>query len=208
MKTIRRTSLIISTIAVTGLAAFGAVAQGGAASDPQAVKAGVYTADAYHSQVIFSVSHLGLTPFSGFFSGAAGTLTLDPAKPAASKLNVSVQINTLDTTVSKLTDELKGDQWLDAAKYATATFTSTSVKVTGKTDAEIVGNLTLHGVTKPITLKAHFIAAGENPFNKAYTTGFSATGSFKRSDFGLTTYLPAIGDEVQLKIAGAFELKQ
>jgi len=71
--------------------------------------------------------------------------------------------------------------------------------------ATITGNLTLHGVTKPVVLHVRFIGAGVNPIDKAYTVGFEATGTIKRSDFGVTTYLPAVGDEVQLSIAGAFE---
>ncbi len=69
----------------------------------------------------------------------------------------------------------------------------------------MIGNLTLHGVTKPVVLEVHFIGAGINPIDKAYTVGFEATATIKRSDFGVTTYVPAIGDEVQLNIAGAFE---
>lgn len=208
MKNIRRNSLLVASVLAAGIVGFGAAAQSVSSSDPNRVKAGTYSIDPNHSQVIFSVSHFGFTDFSGFLSGAAGSLSIDPAKPAASKLNVSVQVASLTTNVAPLSDELKGDKWLDAAKFDTATFKSTSVKMTGTNQADITGDLTIHGITKPTTLKAHFVGAGTNPLNKMFTAGFSATGRFKRSDYGVKMFLPLIGDDVDLKIAGSFELKQ
>lgn len=207
MKSIRRNSLFVASVLAAGIVGFGAAAQSVSSSDPHMVKAGTYSIDPNHSQVIFSVSHFGFTDFSGFLSGAAGSLSIDPAKPAASKLNVSVQVASLTTNVAQLSDELKGDKWLDAATFDTATFKSTNVKMTGNNSAEITGDLTLHGITKPTTLKAHFVGAGANPLNKMFTAGFSATGQFKRSDYGVKMFLPLIGDDVDLKIAGSFELK-
>lgn len=176
-------------------------------ADPAAVKAGAYKVDAYHTQVGFSISHFGFTDYSGLFSGATGTLQLDAANPGASKLAVAIPVQSIQTTVPKLTEELKGEKWFDAAKYPTASFTSTQVVRTGADTATIVGELTLHGVTKPVTLKAHLVGSGVNPLSKAVTAGFSATGVIKRSEFGVSQYLPLIGDEVQLTIAGAFELQ-
>jgi polyisoprenoid-binding protein YceI len=184
-----------------------ALAQQVASPDPASVKAGTYKIDPYHTQAGFSVSHFGFTNFSGVFSGASGSLVLDPAKPSAAKLQVAIPIQSVQTTVAKLDEELKGDQWFDAAKFPTATFTSTRVALSGKDTATIAGNLTLHGVTKAITLQAHFIGAGVNPLDKAFTAGFEATGTIKRSDFGVKTYVPLVGDDVHLTIAGAFELQ-
>jgi len=167
-------------------------------------KPGSYKVDSYHTQVGFSISHFGFTNYSGLFSGATGSLQLDPAKLGTSKLDISIPVDSVTTTVSKLTDELKGDQWFDTTKFPQATFVSTRVVPTAG-GATVTGNLTLHGVTKPVVLHVRFIGAGVNPIDKAYTVGFEATGTIKRSDFGVTTYLPAVGDEVQLSIAGAFE---
>ena len=175
--------------------------------DPATVKAGTYKVEPYHTQVAFSLSHFGLTEYSGFFSGASGTLTLDPGKPAADKLDVTIPVDSVLTTVPKLTGELKGDKWFDAAKYPTAEFVSTKVTLAGKASAIINGTLTLHGVTKPVSLKAHLVGAGLNPIDKAYTVGFSASGTIKRSQFGISAYVPYVGDDVRLTIAGAFELK-
>jgi polyisoprenoid-binding protein YceI len=171
------------------------------------VKAGTYKVESYHTQVGFSLSHFGFTHYSGLFSGATGSLRLDPANPAASKLDVTIPVQSIQTTVPVLTEELKGNKWFDAAKFPQATFTSTKVEFSPQGEGTITGNLTLHGVTKPIVLRAHLVGAGVNPINKAYTVGFDASGTIKRSDFGVSMYAPALGDEVRLSIAGAFELE-
>ena len=167
-------------------------------------KPGSYKVESYHTQVGFSISHFGFTNYSGLFSGATGSLQLDPAKLGTSKLDISIPVDSVTTTVSMLTDELKGDKWFDTAKFPKAAFVSTQVVPTAE-GATVTGNLTLHGITKPVVLHVRFIGAGVNPIDKAYTVGFEATGTIKRSDFGVTTYLPVVGDEVQLSIAGAFE---
>jgi len=184
-----------------------AMAQQVSSKDPSAVKAGSYKVEPYHTQIGFTISHFGFSDFSGFFSGASGTLTLDPAKAGISKLDVSVPVQSVLTTVSVLDDQLKGDKWFDTGKFPNATFVSTSVTKTGADTATIVGNLTLHGVTKPATLKVHLVGSGVNPLDKSFTVGFEATGVIQRSAFGVTQYLPLLGDDVTLKIAGAFVLQ-
>lgn len=185
-----------------------AMAQQVSSKDPEAVKAGNYKVEPFHTQVGFSISHFGFSNFSGFFSGASGTLQYDPSKVSLSKLDVSIPVQSILTTVPPLNEQLKGEQWFDSAKFPAATFTSTKVTSTGKGAVTIVGDLTLHGVTKPVTLKAHLVGSGINPLNKIFTVGFEATGVIKRSDFEIKQYLPLVGDEVQLTIAGAFELPQ
>lgn len=176
--------------------------------DPATVKPGTYRVEPYHTQVTFTLSHFGLSEFSGFFSGASGVLKLDPANPAGDRLDVTIPVDSVLTTVPKLTGELKGEKWFDAAKYPVAEFKSTKITLAGAAGAVISGTLTLHGVTKPITLKAHLVGAGVNPIDKAYTVGFAASGTIKRSQFGVSAYIPYVGDDVHLTIAGAFELQQ
>ncbi|QYE36331.1 YceI family protein [Polymorphobacter sp. PAMC 29334] len=180
------------------------LAQQVASTSPASVKAGTYSVEPGHTQVTFSVSHFGFTEYSGVFSGASGSLRIDPASPAAAKLDVSMPVGTVQTTSAKLDGELKGDQWFDAAKFPTATFDSTKVTSEGPGRATIAGNLTLHGVTRPVILQAQFVGAGVNPLDKSETIGFSATGTIRRSEFGVTKYVPLVGDEVKLSIAGAF----
>jgi len=179
-----------------------------ASTNPGAVKAGTYKVDPYHTQVVFSISHFGFTDYSGFFSGASGSLKLDPNKISATKLRVTIPVTSIETTVPILTQQLKGTAWFDVAKFPDATFTSTKVTETGTTTALITGSLTLHGITKLETLRAQLVGSGVNPLNKVFTVGFRATGEIERSDFGIRTYLPALGNEVTLSIAGNFELAQ
>ena len=174
-------------------------------TDPARVQSGTYAIEPGHTQVGFSLLHFGFTYYSGLFSNVSGTLELNSKMPTASKLSVTIPVASVQTTSDKLTDELKSDQWFDAVKFPNATFVSTDVKRTGKDDAIVTGNLTLHGVTKPETLKVHFVGAGINPMDKNYTTGFEATATIKRSDFGVKMYVPYVGDDVTLRIAGAFE---
>jgi polyisoprenoid-binding protein YceI len=171
------------------------------------VKAGTYKVDSYHTQVGFSLSHFGFTNYAGLFAGGTGSLQLDPTHLTAAKLEVTIPVESITTTVPRLTDELKGAQWFDTAKFPSATFTSTKVVSSSNGETTITGNLTLHGVTRPVVLHAHLIGAGVNPIDKAYTVGFEATTTIKRSEFGVSTYVPAVGDDVQLTIAGAFELQ-
>ena len=173
--------------------------------EPAKVEAGSYKVDPNHTEVVFGVSHLGFTTYYGSFSNASGTLDLDPAKPDSSKLDVTVKTGSVMVPSAKLLDELKSDQWLDATQFPDASFKSTKVTKTGATTATVAGDFTLHGVTKPITLSVTYMNAGPNPISKAYTAGFEAKGKIMRSDFGVKTYLPLIGDEVDLMISGSFE---
>lgn len=173
--------------------------------DPAQIQAGTYAVDPNHTQVGWRVSHMGFSNYAGGFSDVSGTLELQPKNPAASKLSVKIPVASVTTTSAKLTDELKGDQWLDAAKFPDMTFVSTKVVPAGKDHAKVTGDLTLHGVTKPVTLDVTLVGAGVNPLSKTYTVGFEATGTLKRSEFGVKTYVPLIGDELHLTIAGAFE---
>jgi polyisoprenoid-binding protein YceI len=173
--------------------------------DPAAVRPGVYTVEPSHTRVLFRVSHMGFTTYFGEFTGASGRLTLDPTHPGASALEVSVPVANITTTNATLDGELKSAQWLDAGAYPTMTFRSTSITPTGPSTAEVAGDLTLHGVTRPVVLKAKFNAGGVNMLDHAYTVGFEVTGEIRRSDFGVKTYVPLIGDDVGLIISAAFE---
>jgi polyisoprenoid-binding protein YceI len=170
------------------------------------VTAGTYQVEPRHTQVGFSVLHFGFTYYSGVFSHVSGMLKLDTAHPAASKLDVTIPINSVQTTSAELDGKLKGAQWFDAAKDPTATFVSTKVIPTGANTARVEGKLTIHGVTEPETLSVKLIGAGINPADNTYTVGFEAIGMIKRSQFGVNRYVPLVGDDVSLRIAGAFVL--
>jgi polyisoprenoid-binding protein YceI len=172
---------------------------------PADVKAGTYAVEPAHTQVTFSVSHMGISPFAGTFSGASGSMTLDPNKLSATKLSVTIPVTSIQTTSDKLTEELRSADWLDAAKFPTATFVATSVTPRGPDAAAIDGTLTLHGVSKPITIMARFFGAAQNPMSKKDSIGFLGRALIKRSDFGVSKYVPVVSDETVLVINAAFE---
>ncbi len=203
MKSILASGLLALLVATP--VATSALAQTPPTRDPAQIQAGTYAVDPGHTQVGWRVSHMGFSNYAGGFSDVSGTLELQPKNPAAAKLSVKIPVASVTTTSAKLTDELKGDQWLDAAKFPDMTFVSTKVVPAGKDHAKVTGDLTLHGVTKPVTLDVTLVGAGVNPLSKKVTVGFEATGTLKRSEFGVKTYVPLIGDELHLTIAGAFE---
>lgn len=200
-----RTLLASAALLASLIALPQAYAQKGGTPDPKAVQAGSYAVEPYHTQVGFTLLHMGFTDFSGFFSQASGTLTLDPAHIDATKLDVTLPIASVQTTVSKLDGELKGADWFDADKFPTAHFVSTRIVRIGASMASITGDLTLHGVTRPITFKARLIGSGVNPLDKKETVGFEGNAMISRSAFGVSRYVPLVGDSVTLHIAAAFE---
>jgi polyisoprenoid-binding protein YceI len=148
---------------------------------------------------------MGFTNNMGVIAQPTGTLTLDKANPAASKVSIDVPIANLTTGIPALNEHLAKAEFFDVAKFPKATFVSTSVKTDGPTGATITGNLTIKGITKPVTLDAEFYGAGANPMNKKENVGFIATGTIKRSDFGMGMAVPVVGDAVELKIIAAFQ---
>jgi polyisoprenoid-binding protein YceI len=178
--------------------------------DISKVTGGSYASDASHSLVGWRVNHFGFNDYFGLFGDAKGTLTLDKANPAASKVDISIPVSKVITASAGLTDHLLrggkdgGKPDFFGPSPADARFVSTSVQPRGQM-AMITGNLTLNGVTKPVTLHAHLSGAGTNMFNKKETVGFHAKASIKRSEFGMGYGLAAVSDKVDLDISVAFE---
>jgi polyisoprenoid-binding protein YceI len=174
--------------------------------DPKRVTAGTYTTDPFHTLVGWRVNHMGFNDYFGQFGDVKGTLILDPAAPTKAKLDVTIPIASLTTVNAKLTEHLSGPDFFDTAKFPEARFVSTSVKVQG-TKAEIAGNLTIKGITKPITLHASFVGAGKGVAQAGGkdTVGFHATGMVRRGDYGMAYGLPLVPDPIQLDLSVAFE---
>lgn len=202
MPKIHATLIVAAALAV----AVPAIAQAPMPGAPVAarVTAGSYKVDANHTQVVWTVNHLGFSPLSGAFGASGGTLEIDPARPSAAKVTVTFNVADMSTTAAAFTRHLSSADFFEVAKFPAATFTSTSVQPSGD-GAKITGNLTIKGVTKAVTLDAKLFGAGESPMNKKLQVGFSATTRIKRSDFGLGYALPMVGDDVDLRIAAAFE---
>ncbi len=203
----RRTALfaafgLIATLAAAPLAV---QAQAALTNTPAEVQAGAYRFEPGHSKITWSVTHFGYSTYAGQFPRLEGTLTLDPRDVGKSVVDVTINTAAVGTLDEALDKHLKTPDFLDVEKFPTATFKSTSVKKTGERTADITGDLTLHGVTKPVVVKATFNQAGANPMSKIYTLGFDAKAVIKRSDFGISTYVPAISDEVTLVIGAELQ---
>ena len=201
--------LISATATAVALAAAVAFSPAGPAlaqvtTSPAAVQAGTYKLDPAHGKITWSITHFGFSTYIGQFSHVDATLKVDPKAPAAAAVDVTIDANSLGTLNSALDTHLKSKDFLDVATFPSATFKSTKVTLTGEKTADITGDLTLHGVTKPVVVHAAFNQAGTSPANRKYTVGFSGKALIKRSDFGIKTYVPAISDEVTLQIESEF----
>lgn len=157
--------------------------------------------DKAHSEVDFSILHLSLTNIHGRFGNIGGKVVLNEADITKSSVNVTIDVTTVDTGVPQRDADLKSDHFFDVAHFPTATFTSTSVTKSGD-GLTVAGNLTLHGVTKPVVLQVQGPTGPVTGLDKKPHSGFSATTTVKRTDFGLGTQYPAamIGDDVKLTI--------
>lgn len=177
------------------------------------IPAGDYTLDKTHSTLVFKVSHLGFSNYTAAFADFDAKLKFDQGNAAASALEVTINPKslTLPAPPAGFLDELMGAQWLNAATYPAITFKSTKIETTGPDTGKVTGDLTLHGVTKPVTLDVTYNGGyAGHPMDPHARVGFSAKGTFKRSDFGIAYGVPApgttmgVGDEVQVAIETEF----
>ena len=189
-----------------------------ASSDaPQAstapVPAGAYTLDKSHTSLVFRVSHLGFSTYTGRFTKLDARLQFDPRNIAGSRVSVDIDPRSIeaDNAPSGFLQSLAGRDWLDAEQFPRLSFNSKSVELTGRDSFRIHGELTLHGVTRPLTLDARYNGgyAGHTYEPKA-RVGFSARGEFKRSDFGMGQFVPAagssfgVGDRIEVILESEF----
>lgn len=179
--------------------------------------AGVYILDKTHTSVSFRVNHLGFSHYTARFSSIDGRLKFDPAAPAAMSVDAAIDPLSLELNAPPkgFHDELTGKAWFNAAAFPAITFHSTKVEVTGANTARLTGDLSLHGVTKPVTLEVTYNGGWPpNSFDPGGARiGFSAHGMFKRSAFGMGMGVPApgstmgVGDEVEVMIETEFSSK-
>jgi polyisoprenoid-binding protein YceI len=183
---------------VTGAFAAGLIAASTVA--PAQAEPVAYETDAAHTDILFLVSHFGYSNSFGSFGDFDIDLAFDQENPENSTLSVVVRPVSVDTTVPKLDEHLRKADFFGVDANPEVTFVATEIKITGEKTGTVTGDLTLLGVTKPITLDVTFNKAAPHPIAKRPAVGFSATGTIKRTDFGMDTYAPAIGDDVKLII--------
>jgi polyisoprenoid-binding protein YceI len=196
--------LAVASIALLALAG-PVMAQSG--TDPKQVPTGSYSMDVRHTQILFAIPHLGITDYYGRFDRATGNLNFNSGTPEKSSVSVTVDMTSIDTPSHELLGELMGASTFNTAAFPAATFKSTAVTRTGPNTGTITGDLTLHGVTKPVTLDATFGGLTTDPFSGADDIGFHATTNLKRTDFGITgmVWEGVVGDDVKLTIEAMFQ---
>lgn len=158
-----------------------------------------------HTDVVFEVSHIGYSMKHGWFRDLSGTLSYDAEKPELSSVDVTIKSGSIDTNNAQRDKDLSSPNFLDAAKFPDLHFVSTRVIGRGHQALEVEGNLTLHGITKPIVLHTKLNKLGPNPFTHAPTIGFTAHGSLMRSNYGIANMIPLLGDEVSISIDAEFD---
>ena len=168
-----------------------------------------YTLDPNHTQVQFIWNHYGFTNLTGQFGKIEGTLEFDAADPTKSSVSATIDLASVASNIKKLDEKLVTSDYFDVAKYPVATFKSTRVEKGSTPDRlKVTGDLTLHGVTKPVTLDVDIVKVGTQPLRKGDAAGFDATASIERTDFGIKSYMPMVADQVKLHIvAEAVEAK-
>lgn len=158
-----------------------------------------YTVDARHTFPSFEVSHMGFSIQRGRFNKTTGKITLDAAARSGS-IDVTIDAASIDTGLADLEKHLQGEDFFDVAKYPTIAFTSKALQFDGDRLVGADGDFTMHGVTRPVSLKIDQFRCAPHPMNKKPTCGANATTSIKRSDFGISKYVPGVGDEVKIAI--------
>lgn len=166
-----------------------------------AAGAATYVIDANHAQVQFTYSHFGYANLSGRLTGVSGDFDFDPANPAGSSIAVTIPMNTLSTGVPKLDEHLSSDDFFDVAKFPTASFKSSKVTALGNNKLSVAGDMTIHGVTRPVVLDVTINSTSVHPMRNVPTAGFDASATIKRSDFGVGRMVPKVSDEVKLSIS-------
>lgn len=197
-----------SMIAAAAMFAMAPAAPLLAQAAPLNVPAGEYGLDKTHGSLTFKINHMGLSNYTARFASFDATVTLDPKAPTNSAVSVTIDPKSVRTNFpfpeKEDFDKVIAEKFLQAGQFPTITFKSTALKATGATTGKLTGDLTLLGVTKPVTLDVTLNGAKEHPMRKIPALGFSATGSFKRSDFGSSALQGPLGDEITVIIEAEF----
>lgn len=211
MNTLSRLSLALGCGALS-LAALAAPAVAADAPAPvqaytvqHADAAGSYTIDPDHSSVQFSIGHAGVALVDGAFTKVSGSFNFDPRDPKADKADVTVQVDSVTTYLPARDKMVAGAGFLDAAKYPTMHFVGTRYVPHGPRGGVLHGDLTLHGVTRPVSFRVRLIGAGDVPSLPkpwgGYLSGFVADGVIDRTQFGIDTYSAGIGHKIHVRVA-------
>lgn len=172
------------------------------------VATGSYTLDKSHATITFQINHLGYSNYVGRFNSFDAKLQLNATDPRKSSVEATITPSSIDTNNPELQEKLRGEYYFNVAQFSEIKFVSRSITPVNAKNGTITGDLTMLGVTKPVTLQATFNGAGMNPYASVYTVGFTAVTTIKRSDWGMKTLVPQIADEVKITINAEFQRVQ
>ena len=196
-------SSAVAAALVTSLALAGtAAAEHGALSEK--VSSGSYEMDVTHGYVTFSYNHLGFSNPQLRFRTVDAKLDLNADDPAASSVNVTIAADSIDSGVDVFDEHLNSADWFNTAEHTEITFVSTELTQGEDGTGTLTGDLTIKGITQPVTLDVTLLGAGPHPLNQKETVGIEASGTVLRSAFELGAYAPAVSDEVEILISGEF----
>jgi polyisoprenoid-binding protein YceI len=166
---------------------------------PGARAADTYKVDTVHSTVVFRIKHMNVSYFNGRFNQLSGTLTFDEQNPAGSLIDLKMTSDSIDTGDGKRDQHVKGPDFLNVKQFPTITFKSKQVSKSASGSFDVTGDLTLHGVTKPVTIKLEPTGTGPGMGGKG-AAGFETVFTVKRSDFGMSNMIPMLGDEIRMTV--------
>lgn len=181
-------------------ASLASLVAGAAVAGVAVAKPATYRYDAVHSQVLFFASHLGYSHSMGRFPGLSGRFTYDPDDPAAAKVDATIAIASLYLGDAAWEKKMLGRDFFAAKEHPTARFVATRWSPAGADRGTLSGELTLRGITRPVTLAVTVNRVGRHSYSLQHVAGFSASATIKRSDFGMRRLLPAVGDEVEIRL--------
>lgn len=204
LHTIRAGLLVAGLISLSACTAIGVVTHS-VSPDEASVPAGRYQLDAHHWNVSFDVDHFKYSRFVMRFDKVDAQLNWNAGGLDQSTVEATIDANSLDTNVPILNKMIKGNDVLNVDMYPTIRFVSTQFKRTGDQKGELTGDLTIRGTTRPVTLAVTFNGHAKDPLTKKEILGFSADGHFSRAQFGLSTWYPAVGDDVHVAIQAEFD---
>ena len=159
-----------------------------------------YSFDKAHTQILFFVNHLGFSNSQGEFYDYDGYFMFDRGAPENSKIDITIKTASIDMDDDKWNAHMRNEDFFNVETYPDMTFKSTNIEVTGENTANITGDLTIIGVTKPVTLSVTHNKSGKHPFNGKFVAGLSASAMIKRSEFGMNYGLPMVGDDITLRL--------
>jgi len=169
------------------------------------LRPGAYTLDPEHAYVNFRIGHLGLSTIVGRFNVVAGSLEFNPENITDLSLQGIIEAASIDVNNAELEETLREGDWFDTASYPQINFVSTSVERLDDNTVNIVGDLTLRGVTKEIVVKTRFNGGADNFLTGKYTLGFSADSTIQRSDFGMDSFAALVANDVDIEMHGEFQ---